>query len=124
MESVANGGEMSEELSTALLQFDFLSIAEEGAEGIHRDVSNELMRAKGTRIYALSASTRLAENISFCTRYAEKGPEQSERFNDIWATIAQQSPGEWARPWRPGVPWVVVVVVAAVPVAVVVVDDL
>ncbi len=64
-----------------------IPINEEGAEGIHRDVSLEVSRAHGVRLWSLGAMCRFRDNLELCQHYISRGKEQQATFNEMWASI-------------------------------------
>ncbi len=55
-----------------------------GAESIHRDISNEIGRAHGSRMHMLAASTRFGDNIALAKRFLQVDENKNE-FNSLWA---------------------------------------
>ncbi len=49
---------MNDAFNDELVSFEVIPLAEQGAEGIHRDVAGELQRAHGTKLYGVAAHSR------------------------------------------------------------------
>ena len=61
-----------------------MPIAEQEAEGIHRDVSQEKKRAIGSKLPWLAATVKLKENLDFYDKHVRDSADMSKRFEWEW----------------------------------------
>ena len=78
------GGLLSERLSTAIWEYEWLKLDESQVEGIHRDYSYEKTRSHSVSLPVVSATLRREECLQVWRDVRGEGPAAIRRFRAAW----------------------------------------
>ena len=92
-------GEVHVLLEAELKALENIPLSEQYAEGLHRDVSGEHGRARGSKLPWLSATARLDDNLAFYD--VHRSAEYDQLWQAEWRLYKRVARASPAHPWRP-----------------------